>query len=116
MHVKSIKSGGFQLIGTGSFITYNEDAVEIKFGDEDDTLTLKLCFQAGPNRHLEAETHGDKLLCLKLIGFEKGYDEGNVKPIQIGVANGKTIYFNFRTSKLSQGQTRLVHYSLYQHA
>lgn len=112
-----IKSGKYKILDTGTVITFGDSPIQLEFGGmpPDDKLNLIISFKGeGVERKIETELHGSKELEIKLIGFNSGLDEGNLDPINIGTLNNLTIFLSFRTSRLSESKSRVLHFTIYQ--
>ena len=106
-------SGKFEILATGTVISFKEEAIEIEFRGD---LKLTFSFRADEGkRRLETVEHSEKSMEFILYNFGFGLTEGNIEPILIGKTNeGKKIYLNFRILRLNEAQSRTLDFTIYQ--
>ena len=114
----------YDILGNGSIITYNQKPIVIKIAsDHNDPYTLYLRVKFETNKKLdytEAIFKSDEdQLVLSLINYGTSIDQGNPKPIKVGVAGSsensidRDIYLNFRILGLGDDKDKVFFYTLY---
>ncbi len=120
--VKKIKSGQAAILGSGVFITFDNQPVEVEFGTHEGTSdSLKIIFEFkntdDEKPDIKSEiVEKEKVLKLILINFKNEViGTGTLRPIEIGTYGGKKLSIGFRVEHFRDGQQRTFHYSFYQH-
>lgn len=115
MSTHRIKTGDYDVIASGTVITFGDQPTEIFFG-ETQKLSLKFVFLTeGIGMKMESVQANENSLELRLFNFNQGLNQGNLEPIRIGDENGKEVFLSFRSSRLNQSASRTLEYTIYKH-
>lgn len=119
--IKKIKSGTATILGTGSFLTFDGQNVEIEFGvaqggDSPLKIVLEFNDEGGSTPQLESEVaENNKLMKLILKNFNNEIGSGTIRPLEIGTYGGQRLFIGFRMETLEGGEQRTIHYTFYQY-
>jgi hypothetical protein len=118
--IKKIKSGTATVLGSGTFITFNEDPVEIDFGVvQGGTGPLKVIFEFTKDKDSEGPVlksevvETNKILKLILINFDNDFGSGTIKPLEIGTYENQKLFIGFRVHTMANGESKTLHYTFY---
>jgi len=104
MYFTKIKSGNTEIISNGTVISYNQNPIELKIGEDNEYLILIFDFiddlSKNESPKMEGIAEGIKLT-LKLANFVNPLGGGSNSPIRIGTFKNKAVYLNFRVYQLS---------------
>lgn len=112
-----IISNGKKIIVSENFITFDDQACELKFNLNDETLIISLVFEIDKKidgAKVKFETV-EKILIVTFKNFDAAFGRGNVEPVEIGTNQGKKLFMNCWIIKPSkQTNYRLVNITIYQ--
>lgn len=106
-----VSVGKYEVLASGTVITYNEDP--LKFSLEDLTITIDFKSDEGDSR-IEHTVEG-KVLNLLLFNFDNPLGVSNTEPLYIGYIRDQNLYLNIRvhTMGIKLLGNRTVHYTWY---
>ncbi len=111
-----IKTGKFEIISSGSFITSEKDKSEILFKRKEEKITLKLIFKEKEEKKVDISSKGTKedlTISFELPIIKNAFGEGFTNPIQFArFDNGDLLYLNLWIRRLS-GPFQEITYSIY---
>lgn len=118
--IKKIKSGSATILGSGTFITFNEDPVEVEFGMvQGGAGPLKVIFEFTKDGDSEGVVlkseviEPNKILKLILVNFDSDLGAGTIKPIEIGTYDGQKLFLGFRAHTMTNSESKTFHYTFY---
>ena len=103
-----IKTGGRDVVASGSVITANNRNLEFQLAN----LRVVFLFEtdAGPTRMGTASASGSSLH-LPLFNFNNSIGAGTTAPIEIGTLSGQKLLLSFMVYALNPESTKTVHYT-----
>ena len=111
-----VKTNGFEVIGTGSVLTYDESPVEFIFEDKGKTMTLRFRFVDDDKEQEEItkpKLVNEYELELIFYNFKPGNPVYVIKPVPIGSVNDRKLFLRYSMETLDDKITRNIHYSWY---
>ena len=115
MELKPIKSGGAEIVKSGSVISFGDNSVEFLLDNEDPNTHLEIIFVFEKNEENNNEIKftmvKEGTMEIRLYASESAIDSGNIDPVKIGAIDDKDILLNFRVRKI--GNSRTIDYSIY---
>lgn len=116
-YIHNIRSEKFEVIASGSFITFDNEPTVIEIGDKDEALKIIINFEDNESEKLDLKVELISNLELKFIltNFKSTIGSGTVKPIPIGTHNEKDLFISFAVYKLNDStEQRTIHYTFHQ--
>ena len=116
MEELELKSGGKEIILTTSFLTFDNQPVDLKFTHNDEIFNVQLVFEDDGSKKTDVETIvGDEKLILKLKNLINPLGSGSLKPFVIAsISQSQKIFCNFWINKPSkESNYRLIHITFY---
>ncbi len=106
-----IISGDYEVIASGSFLTANADSAEIYIAD----LCFELRFHKtnGPLLMKASSDNSGKKITLDLDNFGSLLGSGSSKPLEVGTAQNRKLYFSFKINAYDQDSIKEVVYTFY---
>jgi len=118
MEVNIEPAEDYEVIGTGSFITFRDKPIQIRIKEHDpkaQDMFIKLTFFEDLSKDkpdLKVSVNKDTI-SFELINYNNVLGTGTTFPVHIGSSEKKDIYFHFRVYGMTQKGDKLVHYTLY---
>ena len=107
-----IKSGGKDILHSGSVMSYEENTIVIELSSE---MTMEFIFEEDPNRGESIESRFIPItptyMKVFFVNFNSGLGAGSTTPVPLGDIDGRNLYMNYRISRL--GNTRNLEYTFY---
>lgn len=109
-------SGNYSVLDAGTMLAFNSSSnVELEIVmDSDFSFKLQLLFESNDSKQhdLKSSVNGDTVT-LTCTNFDNPLGTGTKTPIELGLYQGKKIYFNFWVHSLGSKTARKVSYTLY---
>lgn len=116
MKAFNISSGGYDVLKSGSVITYDSNA-EISFLIEmDTTFSFKFIMnfknEENKGQDIQVTASSDEIICT-CINFDNPLGTGFASPVKLATFNNKELYLNFWVVDLGQKSLKQVMYTFY---
>lgn len=116
MEAFNISSGGYDVLRSGSVITYDSSAeisFELKMNEVFSfNFIMKFIEEKNEVQDIQITTSNNDIICT-CVNFNNPLGTGYSRPIQLAVFNDKKVYLNFWVIDLGQKSLKQVMYTFY---
>jgi Domain of unknown function (DUF6864) len=111
-----IITGGKEVIGSGTVISFGTESVQFVIDDKPKDMTIEFKFIDDPSVKgsiTESKIIDESSLVMTFKNFNNSLGTGNVEPISIGTSNNRPLFLSYRIYALGSKGMKTIHYTWY---
>jgi hypothetical protein len=116
MKLIGFNSGSHKIIASGTALTFEDNGLEILFGDAEDPLKILMTFENDEgDMRVKSNAVNGKTLQVSIFNLKNEANGiSNTSPIKIGTLQNKDLHLSFMIFKTAPSALKTIHFSVFQ--